>query len=323
MDLINRVNKIESDIHGVCGEQCYTYFPTIFRQFLTSHHMVNLLGRVLRDEYGSDANLCQAVARRLDQQWKHIEDSSLLGAAFDQHSFSGMFDPTDKINALLSNAEVVEMFHKSVFDTLTRLPNRGIFTPALTQEYETVLGHTEQKNKSQGVGLLLMDLRQVKSVNDQCGHAEGDQYIAIFGEILQDIIQKSGKFTIAARIGGDEFGVLLPNSDETEVEELKAFIHDEMQGQTCKIKMSGAETFIDVPYVVAIGTAHAVQGDMRTQREFFDTADQNMYAEKANQPEIVRGGSLARFAVQLDHTANTNIDGNQITENQPQAGLGP
>ena len=88
----------------------------------------------------------------------------------------------------------------ALYDQVTGLPNRSYF------EHE--LGNTVARIKrSGGTGaLLFIDVDEFKKVNDLCGHQEGDQVLLMISERLKRTIRATD---IVARIGGDEFAVIL------------------------------------------------------------------------------------------------------------------
>lgn len=89
-------------------------------------------------------------------------------------------------------------------DPLTGLPNRRAFWNAC---------HTwlsKNKGKSQGYGLILFDIDQLKSVNDTFGHAMGDAVLQLFGRVVREAIDKNA---FAGRLDGEEFIVFLPGGN--------------------------------------------------------------------------------------------------------------
>jgi diguanylate cyclase (GGDEF)-like protein/PAS domain S-box-containing protein len=93
-----------------------------------------------------------------------------------------------------------EMSHRSSHDFLTGLVNRPAFEMRLQRALDRA--HTEN---SEGA-LLYIDLDQFKIVNDSCGHTVGDQLLIQVARLLIDVVRTSDT---VARIGGDEFAVLL------------------------------------------------------------------------------------------------------------------
>ncbi len=93
--------------------------------------------------------------------------------------------------------------HRSVTDPLTGLFNRYHFEATLRREVARSLRHRTR------LSLLLMDVDQLKAVNDRWGHQAGDR---VLGRVA-GAIQKSLRDTdIASRYGGDEFAIILPDT---------------------------------------------------------------------------------------------------------------
>ncbi|HEY7987291.1 MAG TPA: sensor domain-containing diguanylate cyclase [Methylophilaceae bacterium] len=93
------------------------------------------------------------------------------------------------------------------YDSLTELPNRILIDDRLKQ----ALAHARRENKS--LALMFLDLDKFKPVNDTLGHDIGDALLKQVAKRLQLSVRASDT---VARIGGDEFIVLLPTIDETE-----------------------------------------------------------------------------------------------------------
>ena len=97
----------------------------------------------------------------------------------------------------------------SYYDDLTGLPNRRLFTDRVKQII--TLSHRQQ----QTMALLFLDLDRFKIINDSLGHAVGDEVLKETATRLQAQLRDSD---IAARIGGDEFTLILPDTDATAAE---------------------------------------------------------------------------------------------------------
>jgi len=89
-------------------------------------------------------------------------------------------------------------------DQLTDLANRHVLFQRLHEEY------ARHKRNNQPLSVVMIDVDHFKSVNDTYGHATGD---VVLREIARAIEEGVRKYDLAARFGGEEFLVLMPNSD--------------------------------------------------------------------------------------------------------------
>lgn len=120
----------------------------------------------------------------------------LRGARGELSGFLGVAtDVTERSRA------AAEMSRFAYYDHLTLLPNRRLFHDRL----QMLL--TQAKREQNRVGLMLIDLDRFKPVNDNLGHAVGDLLLKAVAARMQDCLRESDTL---ARIGGDEFVVLLP-----------------------------------------------------------------------------------------------------------------
>lgn len=99
-----------------------------------------------------------------------------------------------------------QMQRLAMTDALTQIGNRRFFFESLHQ----YLAVAQQGN--QHISLLILDIDHFKLINDQYGHQAGDWVLSEFAARLRNCIRHSD---IAARIGGEEFGLLLPDTDDT------------------------------------------------------------------------------------------------------------
>jgi diguanylate cyclase (GGDEF)-like protein len=109
----------------------------------------------------------------------------------------------------------------STIDPLTALFNRGFFFAALEREI------ARSARSGRGFCLLMMDLDELKAVNDRLGHFHGDRVLRAVGGVVSEGVRR---IDTAARYGGDEFVVLLPETDPTGAyvvaEKIRLGVHD-------------------------------------------------------------------------------------------------
>lgn len=101
-----------------------------------------------------------------------------------------------------SNAKYHDSYQNSIRDPLTRLYNRSYFYDSFTALLPTIAN-------GQPVSVIVSDLDHFKRINDRYGHLQGDKVIQFVAKILQDSVRQND---IAARIGGEEFALLLVNT---------------------------------------------------------------------------------------------------------------
>ncbi|MEA2545015.1 MAG: hypothetical protein QOI09_288 [Chloroflexota bacterium] len=152
----------------------------------------------------------------------------------------------------------------STVDPLTGLFNRTFFFAAVEREI------ARSARSGRGFCLLMMDLDELKQINDQHGHFFGDRVLRGVGEVIR---AGGRKIDTSARYGGDEFVVLLPETDPT-----GAYVLAE------KIRIGVAELNVDVAGTtlqpsVSIGVVSYPE-DGLTSDELMITADSQMYHSK-------------------------------------------
>lgn len=105
--------------------------------------------------------------------------------------------------------ELADMELRANYDVLTGLPNRRYFIECLEKRI------VRCKRYGEITALLFLDVDDLKAINDTYGHGAGDALLVHMAKLLQDNIRASD---MVARIGGDEFALLLDNLDADRVE---------------------------------------------------------------------------------------------------------
>lgn len=160
----------------------------------------------------------------------------------------------------------VELEHLAQHDTLTGLPNRALFGDRM----EIALASARRDNAR--LALLFIDLDRFKPINDTLGHAAGDLILKEISDRIRAHIRESDT---AARIGGDEFVVLLRNVSHP----------DDALSVANKIRDAAALPFIfdgQPPITLSVSIGIALYPDNGTDMlALAKHADKAMYSEKA------------------------------------------
>nr|SHN96973.1 Putative orphan protein; putative conserved domain [Moritella viscosa]SHN97777.1 Putative orphan protein; putative conserved domain [Moritella viscosa] len=205
-----------------------------------------------------------------------------------------------KINLELHNlqGQLVELDLSAYLDSGTGLANRFKFLEKL----DASMG----KGK---VALCILDLDDLKNINDTLGHKVGDQVIAIIAQriklSLDNTPQPNLYKTNIFRIGGDEFAILIMGISE--VNDIAPILHKLLKNVRRKIELSGESISIGVSIGVSISPEHGTCSDALLRK-----ADMAMYKVKASgkhgvaffKPEYMRE---LEYRVNLEQEINTAI----------------
>jgi diguanylate cyclase (GGDEF)-like protein/PAS domain S-box-containing protein len=212
----------------------------------------------------------------IEVEWKRKDSTTLkvrLGGrgAFDEN---GNFARYEIIAVDITEQRTLEdhLRHQADSDSLTGLANHRRLFEVLQAEI------CRFKRTGREFSLLLLDLDELKKVNDQFGHLTGDRALCRLGQILKDCCRS---IDTAARHGGDEFALVLPETDWAAATLVARRI--------CDLLGKDAE---EPALSVSIGLA-SFPKDAGTIGTLLYAADKALYEMKAAQPRALRAGQLA------------------------------
>ena len=156
--------------------------------------------------------------------------------------------------------------YNATHDTLTGLPNRAFFMESLTARFETF-----RQDREAGFAVMFIDLDGFKLVNDSMGHLLGDQLLETIAERLRQ--QCVDDFRVA-RIGGDEFALLMPGV----VDEQTALTHAQRVNRAlCQpVQLAGRELHLGASIGIALSEPRYARAE-----DLLRDADLAMYHAKA------------------------------------------
>jgi diguanylate cyclase (GGDEF)-like protein len=172
------------------------------------------------------------------------------------------------VQELLLRVKHVKMQEKlrtlSITDELTGLPNRRGFFAFAAQQMKMV------SRTKRDLALLFADLDNLKAINDTGGHQEGDAALAVAADIFRRTFRESD---IIARMGGDEFAILLIDAPEKKF----SVINDRLQKN---IEAHNAGRNGSVALSISIGMAVYDHDRPSSLDELLKQADARMYEQK-------------------------------------------
>lgn len=134
----------------------------------------------------------------------------------------------------------------SLQDPLTGIANRRHFNSSLENAWRRAI------RKRQAIALLMVDVDFFKGVNDQHGHSYGDQCLVSIAQTLSGHARRPDD--VVARMGGEEFVVLLPDTDRAGAEIIAHWIHEAIKRMRVVNKASPFESQLTVSVGIAVST---------------------------------------------------------------------
>src|SRR6202045_2461897 len=196
---------------------------------------------------------------------------SLKTALMDVFSTAGLL----RVPVLIEYDELKKLNLNAVTDSLTELYNRRVFNEFFERELNRA------KRYNQPLGLVMMDMHRFKEVNDKHGHPRGDDVLRAAAATLKKALRTSDS---AFRIGGDEFALVLPQTDSPQALAL------------CRrVETVFAEMLQPLQLSVTVGMDHGVAifpQDAEQAEQLIRIADERLYRLKqANHSKSGNGSS--------------------------------
>ncbi|MCI5114624.1 MAG: diguanylate cyclase [Candidatus Electrothrix sp. AX1] len=199
--------------------------------------------------------------------------NTLLGVIYlDNRMITGLFNKEDLwvLELISSQAGVsienARLFKKSVMDALTEIYNRAYFDNFLLESSE------KSWREKTTLSLILIDVDNFKIFNDSYGHQVGD---TVLQTVAQIISSKVRKHDVAARYGGDEFAVILPDTDKQQAGLIGKEINTAVRDHKMMHQTDNGPVALNI--TVSIGVAEMSEND---RTALIKDADNALYEVK-------------------------------------------
>ncbi len=265
-------------------DEAKTY--AIFRQYI-SEPLVRLPERVadgferLLSDISDSANRAGAQTERYSHALEHLRGSLPVAAGGPvaevlEHT-AAMAKAVDHLRAELAasqreirdlRAEVHRVRNDSLVDALTGLANRRSFDERLAT---LLLDASISSSASSPLCLALVDIDHFKRINDTYGHTFGDEVLKAVARSLSGIVGDDG---VVARIGGEEFAILMPAMQVPQAKELAERARSAIASS--RIRRSDGATLEHI--TVSLGVARALSN--QSPASLLESADAALYRSK-------------------------------------------
>jgi diguanylate cyclase (GGDEF)-like protein len=177
---------------------------------------------------------------------------------------------------------VARLEEMAAVDPLTGLVTRRVLDQAASSALSGA-------NSDEGTSLILLDVDNFKTINDEHGHPAGD---AVLVELAELIVRRARGSDVVCRLGGDEIAVLLPACSRDVASRRADLILDDVRRHTFDVEGATA-----LSVSVSIGLAHA-PSDAFDLRTLYSAADSALYqAKRSGRGRIVAASDRTREAV--------------------------
>jgi diguanylate cyclase (GGDEF)-like protein/PAS domain S-box-containing protein len=164
-------------------------------------------------------------------------------------------------------------------DGLTGIANRRMFDSILETEW------ADARRNQSPISLIMLDIDYFKQYNDEYGHIQGDVCLTRVAGILNSASSRPRDFV--ARIGGEEFAIILPETDEASARKVAERCRIAIEQEKIPHAKSGVSDYL----TLSMGLSTAIPGQSDTALSLVEQADKSLYQAKNQGRDRIHDGS--------------------------------
>jgi diguanylate cyclase (GGDEF)-like protein len=166
---------------------------------------------------------------------------------------------------MLLQQELEELSFK---DSLTGVANRRMFDSIMDREWENA------RRQRQPLSLIILDIDYFKQYNDHYGHIKGDDCLKQVAQVLSSAATRAKDFF--ARIGGEEFVLVLPETDRKSAE----IVAERCRGLISKERIPHERSDVSDTLTISLGVGTIIPSHDAELKQFIESVDRMLYKAK-------------------------------------------
>lgn len=205
------------------------------------------------------AAICAFIVYRRQLRWQRDTAERL-----EDSIQTRTFELQVALNELADKNRILE--EQNTLDALSGVRNRAYFDKKILAELK------RSRREQRPLGLVMLDIDHFKQINDNHGHLAGDAVIRGVAQRIQDLLKRSSDYV--CRYGGEEFALILPNTDPEGVLALAEQIRYSIAEQPFTTEIG------DLAVHISAGCFASIAGPEMVSTDFIYAADQALYQAK-------------------------------------------